>query len=349
MNRNIIPIPTGIVRNLTPYVPGEQPQGGGIIKLNTNENPYPPAPEVIEAIRGADLVRMKLYPDPMCRELRGLLAEKHGAEPEEIFVGNGSDEVLRLLFQAYLEPTDTLAMVEPTYSLYPVIAATLGAKTHVYDLGAEGDIPALPGLADSKIFVIASPNPPLGTFYPADELGRLAASAPSTLFIIDEAYVDFARGDATGLVKQYGNVVICRTFSKSYSLAGMRIGYACGSREIIGNLNRIKDSYNVNFLSQKAACAGVRAGQYYREAAARIRRDREFLTDGLRRQGFRVYNSEGNFIFAENGDGRALYEYLKAKNILVRYFNTPRLSGGVRITIGTREELTALIDAVKAM
>ncbi|MCX6999704.1 MAG: histidinol-phosphate transaminase [Candidatus Sumerlaeota bacterium] len=339
--------PTKIVQSLKPYVPGEQPQDGGFIKLNTNENPYPPAPEVIEAFRQAMPERLRLYPDPLCVELRTLLVERHKGSVSQIFVGNGSDEVLRLLFQAYLGAGDAVAMVNPTYSLYPVIAAQLGVRTKIFELGPDGEMPDFPALSSFKVFIIASPNPPYGTFYPEETLERLIKSAPSTLFIIDEAYVDFASGDATALVARYSNVVICRSYSKAFSLAGVRLGYAFGTEDIIENLFKLKDSYNVDYLSQTLGCAAVRAQAYYAGLAVRIREDRAFLTTELRRLGFKVYDSQGNFIFAENGDGGALYESLKKKMILVRYFDTPRLRTGVRITIGTRKELEALLKALR--
>ena len=169
--------PTKNVQSLKPYVPGEQPQDGGFIKLNTNENPYPPAPEVIEAFRQAAPERLRLYPDPLCVELRTLLAERHKGSVSQIFVGNGSDEVLRLLFQAYLGAGDAIAMVNPTYSLYPVIAAQLGVRTKIFEIGLDGEMPDFPALSSFKVFVIASPNPPYGTFYPVETLERLIKSA----------------------------------------------------------------------------------------------------------------------------------------------------------------------------
>ncbi|HOE62736.1 MAG TPA: histidinol-phosphate transaminase [Candidatus Sumerlaeota bacterium] len=339
--------PTEIVRKLKPYIPGEQPRGGKFIKLNTNENPYPAAPDVLIALHQAPFSQLRLYPDPLCMDLRRLLAVKHNAKVSEIFIGNGSDEVLRLLFQAYLEPSETLAMVNPTYSLYPVIAAQIGAKVEVFELGKNGELPPFPDLSAFKVFVIANPNPPYGTFYQPEILERLIASAPGTLFIIDEAYVDFADGDCLALARQYPNAAITRTFSKSSSLAGARLGYALGGEDIINNLYKLKDSYNVDYMTQVMGCAAIRAHSYYKETANHIKDDRAFLTEELRALGFKVYDSQGNFIFAENGDGKSLYEKLKKKKILVRFWDAPRLNVGVRITIGTHEELLALINAIK--
>jgi len=343
------PEPTKIVQELKPYVPGEQPRDMKYIKLNTNENPYPPAPGVFEAVKTAGLDRMRLYPDPLCKKLRGILSQKHGVETDRIFVGNGSDEVLRLLFQAYLSPGEILAITDPTYSLYPVLAATFGAGIESVPLEEEGQLPQIPDPSRFRVMVIASPNPPLGAVYSEEELEVLIKAAPSTLFIIDEAYVDFAESDCMDLSKRHENVAVCRTFSKSYSLAGIRVGYAVGCRGIIENLYKIKDSYNVNYLSQVAACAAVKAEEYYRQTASRIREDREFLAGELREMGLRVYPSQGNFIFAEGEDGRKIYEGLKAAGILVRYFDLPRLRRGVRITIGTRKEIEELLKALAGL
>lgn len=340
------PRPTRIVEKLIPYVPGEQPRDGEYIKLNTNENPYPPSPSVIEALRGEEFVRMRLYPDPICSKLRSLLAKKHDIDPVRIFVGNGSDEVLRLLFQAYLGPEDVLAMTEPTYSLYPVLAEAIGVKHASFDLDENGGLPWIPDIAKYKVFVVPNPNPPLGNFYTVAELEPLVNAAPESLFIIDEAYVDFAENDSSTLLKTCQNVVITRSFSKSYSLAGIRVGYAFGPQDIITNLYKLKDSYNVNRLSQAAAEAAVQSEEYYREISERIKKDRVFLKDELEKRGFRVSNSQGNFIFAEKDDGEILYEKLKEKKILVRFFDTPRLQSGVRITIGTRLQLESLLEAV---
>jgi histidinol-phosphate aminotransferase len=338
---------TELVKNLEPYVPGEQPQGDGYTKLNTNENPYPPAPEVLRAIQSMESRDMRKYPDPLCVNLRRILGEKHKVNPDCIFAGNGSDEVLRLIFQAYLSPGDTLGITDPTYSLYPVLAKMFGGQLRIFDLGAQGELPDTPDISLCKIFALANPNPPYGVFYPIEEVERLVSSSPSTLFIIDEAYVDFARRDSFEIVHRYDNALICRSFSKSFSLAGMRVGYAVGQARLIRNFYKIKDSYNVNSFSQAAACAALKAEDYYRENIRKIVEDRIFITGELRKLALKVYDSEGNFIFAESADGKALYEKLKAQKILVRYFDLPRLKKGVRITIGTHEEMLSLLQAIR--
>lgn len=339
---------TELVKNLEPYVPGEQPKKEeGYTKLNTNENPYPPAPEVLSAIQSMEPDELRMYPDPLCKKLRGILGEKHNITPDQIFVGNGSDEVLRLVFQAYLSPGDILGITDPTYSLYPVLANMLGADIKVFDLGLHGELPDDPDIESCKIFALANPNPPYGVFYPQEQVERLVSSNPSTLFIIDEAYVDFARGDSVEIIRRYENALISRSFSKSFSLAGIRVGYAIGQAQAIRNLYKIKDSYNVNSLSQAAACAALKAEDYYRVQIRNIVEDRIFITRELRKMGFKVYDSEGNFIFAEKGDGKTLYDKLKAQKILVRYFDLPRLKKGIRITIGTHEDLLSLVEAIR--
>jgi histidinol-phosphate aminotransferase len=338
---------TELVKNLEPYVPGEQPRDNEYIKLNTNENPYPPAPEVLKAIQSMEPGDLRKYPDPVCGNLRQVLSEKHNVTPDWIFAGNGSDEVLRLVFQAYLAPGDTLGITDPTYSLYPVLAKMFGASVKIFDLGAQGELPDAPDISLCRIFALANPNPPYGVFYPMQQVENLVSASPSTLFILDEAYVDFARGDSMEIVNRCENALVCRSFSKSFSLAGMRVGYAVGPSPLIRNLYKIKDSYNINSLSQAAACAALKAQGYYRDISRKIIEDRIFITRELRNLGFKVYDSEGNFIFAESGNGRALYEKLKERKILVRYFDLPRLKKGVRITIGTHEEMVFLLDAIR--
>jgi len=340
--------PTKLVQELKPYTPGEQPQEPGFIKLNTNESPYPPAPEVLRALETYDLKSLRLYPDPLCMRLRSLLAIKHKVPMDRIFVGNGSDEVLRLLFQAYVSEGETIAITDPTYSLYPVLAHIFGAEVKTFPLDHEGNLPRFPDLSPYRLFALANPNPPLGTFYPLGQVESLVKGAPSTLFIIDEAYVDFAEEDCVDIIRRCDNAVITRSFSKSCSLAGIRVGYVMGPLDIIQCLYKIKDSYNVCTLSQLAACAAIEAEKYYQEKADLIKAEREFLTGELRRLDFKVYNSKGNFVFAETADGKALYEYLKERKILVRYFDLPGLRNGVRISIGTHEEILALVQAVRS-
>lgn len=341
------------IAQLEAYIPGEQPREPGYIKLNTNESPYPPAPEVLEAVRkAADEALFNKYPDPTSSALRAALAQQAGVSPSQILVGNGSDEVLRLLCHAFLRGTegDRIGMVHPTYSLYKTLAAMFGCGTVVYDpQPPEYRIPAEVREAPVRILFIANPNPPIGTLYASGELAALAAADPTRLLVVDEAYVDFAGQDALQVFHAHENVVISRTFSKSYSLAGLRVGYVIAREPVIAQLDKVRDSYNVNRVSQAAAEAALRAAEYYRDRCAQIREDREYLAGRLRSLGFEVPPSHGNFVFARRSDAPELYRQLKERKILVRYFSDPALADGIRITIGTRAELNALLAAIERL
>lgn len=339
------PRPRRVVEEMHAYVPGEQPTDPAIVKLNTNEFPYPPAPEAIEAVRAAADETLRKYPHPTCGPLREALAAECGVDPDWVFVGNGSDEVLRLLFQAYVDPGDEVAITDPTYSLYPVLAAMFGGRLECYPTDADGNLKEAIFEASPRMFVIANPNPPLGTLYDSGTLGRLAAKRES-LLIVDEAYVAFAARDCLDMVRQYPNVVISRTFSKSHGLAGMRVGYAIARPEVIKALDTLRDSYNVNRASQAAALAALGARDYYLEKAAEIVRTRESVRESLLELGYEVPRSAGNFVFARSGDGEGMMEALREENVLVRHFDDPALRDGVRITIGTPEEIDRLMEAL---
>lgn len=338
------------VAKLHPYVPGEQPRESGFIKLNTNESPYPAPEQVVAAVRGeAALGVFQKYPDPVTSALRTAISERLGVSTEQILVGNGSDEVLRLICHAFLRPGsgDQIGMLYPTYVLYRTLAEMFGGGCQTFETKApDYRIPQEAYDAAVKVFFLANPNPPLGTYYPNEELARMASSRPERLLVIDEAYVDFASGSAVELLASHPNLIVSRTFSKSYSLAGLRVGFVLGSTALIGEMNKIKDSYNINRLSQAAALAAWGATDYYQEKARCICQDREFLAQQLRARGFEVPASQGNYVFARRADARALYQQLKERKILVRYFDAPMLDDGLRITVGTRTELEALLQAI---
>jgi len=338
------------VEKLHAYIPGEQPKEPGFTKLNTNENPYPPAPEVAEAIRVAlEENALQKYPDPVASGLRAAIARDLGVTRDEVFVGNGSDEVLRLICHAFLDAAagDKIGMLDPTYVLYETLAAMFGAENAVFPVQhPEYVFPKAAVDADVKVFFLPNPNPPIGTYYPAEVLQQLAAARADRLVVIDEAYVDFAPGNALEVYRARPNVMVTRTFSKSYSLAGMRVGFAVARPELILQLDKIRDSYNLNRLSQAAALAGWEAKAYHRERCEQIRTDREFLAGELRARGFDVPESHGNFVFARRAGAKELYEQLKGRKVLVRYFSTPSLADGIRITIGTRAELETLLKAI---
>ncbi|OPZ19607.1 MAG: Histidinol-phosphate aminotransferase [candidate division BRC1 bacterium ADurb.BinA364] len=343
------PLPRRAVREMSAYTPGEQPADPAIVKLNTNEFPYPPAPEVVEALRREATAALRLYPNPSAAPLRAALAELCGVAPERVFTGNGSDETLRYLFHAFAEPGDSIAILDPTYSLYPVLAKMFDERIEAH---AAGEAPRLPEslfASRARLFVVANPNPPLGVFYPLREIARLADARPEALVAVDEAYAAFAPGDCLALARERANVLVSRTFSKSHALAGMRIGYAVAHPAVIESLDKIRDSYNINRASQAVALAALDAHGYYEAKAREIVETRERLRQALLEMGYRVPPSSGNFLFARSGDGRATLEALRKRKILVRFFDDPALRDGVRITIGSPEEIDRLIEAMREL
>ena len=344
------PEPRKLFQKLTPYVPGEQPQEGGFIKLNTNENPYPPGPSVAKRVSEAVSNRLRIYPDPVCSKLRAALSARVGFPPEQILVANGSDESLRLLCTAFLEPGETIAMLSPTYSLYETLAQIADAKWAEFPVSAADDY-AFPSNAikekAAKIFFLANPNPPLGTFYDRETVRALCEARANRLVVLDEAYVDFSRGNHLSLVREFPNLAVTRTYSKAYSLAGARVGYVVAQRAVIERLYAVKDSYNVNALSQAAAIGALEDKDYYSEKIAELIATRDELRAELGALGFEVPESQGNFLFARRGDGASLYEMLKKEKILVRHFKRANLKDGVRITIGTRQQVATLLETLK--
>ena len=338
------------VERLEPYIPGEQPRGGGYIKLNTNENPYPPAPAVIEAVRHtADEAAYNKYPDPVATSLREAVATSLHVPVQQVLAGNGSDEVLRLICHAFLDPNagDSIGMLNPTYVLYQTLAEMFGAGVQSFRVQPPDYV--IPGEAVSaavKVFFLPNPNPPIGTRYPIGVLEQLAAADPARLLVVDEAYVDFASGDSMEVFRRFPNVAVTRTFSKSYSLAGMRVGFIVAREPLIAELAKIKDSYNLNRVSLAAAEAAWKSRDYYDARCREICADREWLRAELIERGFEVPASEGNFVFVRRAAAADLYARLKERKILVRYFKAAELADGVRITIGTRPELKALLAAI---
>lgn len=339
-----------LVESMQGYVPGEQLNDPGIIKLNTNEAAYPAAPAVYEAI-AAETARQTLskYPDPSCSTLRTAIADRYGISPDEVVCGNGSDEILRLIMQAFTRPGagDKIAVGNPTYTLYAVLASMFGLAVETFP--AEAPLYSLPEAlieTPAKIVFLPNPNPPIGTFYPRADLECLAAADPNRLIVIDEAYVDFAPNDALEVYRKYENIVLTRTFSKSYAMAGLRAGFAICRPELAVSLNKIKDSYNVNAVTQAAALAAWMARDYYKENIARVLEDRIFLVRELKTRGFLVAESHGNFVFARKAGAKKMYEVLKQRKVLVRYFDLPGLKDGLRISIGTHAQLEQLLKNI---
>ena len=334
------------------YTSGEQPKAGDrFVKLNTNENPYPPSPRVLRALREMDGARLRLYPDPMADKVRDVVARMHGVRREQVLCGNGSDELLNLAVRAFCGEGERVAWPTPTYSLYPVLAGIQGAEA--VEIPTEDDF-SLPvdALAATKarLMILCNPNAPTGTWAPPDVLATIADRF-SGVVVIDEAYVDFSRGDAMGLAAGRPNVLALRTLSKSYSLAGLRFGYAVGPQGLIEGLCKVKDSYNVDAVSIEGAAAALEDQAHMRAGVEKIRGERARLAGRLATLGFTVYPSESNFILARtpDGNGSAWYEGLKARGILVRYWNLSRLSDKLRITVGTPEENDALLVALERM
>ena len=334
------------------YVPGEQPQEPGFIKLNTNENPYPPSPKVRKAILGETGDRLRLYPDPDANALRKLAAQVYGFDLSNIIAGNGSDDLLAMITKAFIGEKCALACPTPTYTLYDTLVRIQGGKTVCTPYPRNYALPlkALAGKG-APVTMIASPNSPSGTAIATDALAALADSV-SGILVVDEAYADFANETALPLARERKNVIVLRTFSKSFSLAGMRIALGFAHPRIIEGLNKVKDSYNMNRLSIAAGEAALSDMPWMQRNAARILKTRETLSEALPSVGYTPFPSQGNFILARKTSGdsaRPAYEALKRRRLLVRYFDAPRLADCLRITVGTDREIEELLYAMKKL
>jgi histidinol-phosphate aminotransferase len=334
------------------YVPGYQPPDiASWIKLNTNENPYPPSPKVREAILaelGSDGASLRTYPSASSQALREAAAELYGFDPSWIIMANGSDELLNNLIRACAGQGQEVGYVHPSYSYYSTLAEIQGAVVCTYGLSDDYRIEAFPEQYHGKIFFLTTPNSPLGFAFPLDYIREMAVNCGGML-VVDEAYADFADENALDLVREYDNVVVTRTLSKSYSLAGMRLGLAIARPEIISALDKIRDHYNLDRLAQAACVAALKDQVYFSECCRRIRETREWFSNELRSIGYYVIPSQGNFVFATPPDrnGRRVYDGLYSRKILVRHFTDPLLCHGVRITIGTRAEMETTMAALR--
>jgi histidinol-phosphate aminotransferase len=341
----------GPVASLAPYVPGEQPREPGWVKLNTNENPYPPSPRVLAALRRAVNAELRLYPEPASDSLRAAAAAVYGVSADQILVGNGSDELLSIVVRALVGPGDRVAYPVPTYTLYDTLVAIQEGEPVALPYPRDFSLPAALAESGARVVFVCNPNSPSGTLIPRDEIAALARRSDGVV-VVDEAYIDFAAGEASALplLGSLPNLVVLRSFSKSFSLAGMRIGLAFASREIVAGMLKIKDSYNVDRLALAAGCAALADLEWMRRNVRRIRRTRERLSRSLRSLGFEVYPSAANFVLARRpGESlRPLYEALKSERILVRYFAAPELEDAIRITVGTPAEIQRLLAAIRA-
>lgn len=354
-----LPAANAHVVAMSPYVPGEQPQGGGWVKLNTNENPYPPSLRSLEAIRVAlvnDGAALRLYPSPDSAPLREAVARFHGFEAANVVAGNGSDDILNLLIRAYAGPGRPIGMLNPSYSLYPVLAAAQHAevvKVEVTDaLGVDVDAVARCG---ASIFFLTNPNAPLGVAFATDVVRSLAKAFPG-LLVVDEAYAAFAAADCVALVREFPNVVVTRTMSKAHALAGLRVGYALCPPAVAEVLHRVRDSYNVDRLAQVAAAAALDDREWLDVTVAQVRATRDRLAAALRQLGWQVNPAAGNFVLAAPVSTKRAasvetaahcFEFLRARKILVRRFPNHRLTEkSLRISVGTEQETDVFLQAV---
>ena len=338
---------------LAGYVPGEQPGDEKVIKLNTNENPYPPSPRVLAALRKAINRSLRLYPEPLAYSLRAVAASMYGVKRENILAGNGSDEILSIIMRSFIGPQDRVAFPVPTYSLYDTLIAIQEGQPRPVDYPPDFSLPETLAAQNAAVTFLCNPNSPSGTLVTLPDVERLAR-AVSGILVVDEAYVDFAETEGASslpLINRLPNLIVLRTFSKSFSLAGMRVGLAFASEEIITGMIKVKDSYNLDRLSLVAATAALQDLPWMRRNVRRIQRSRRDLSTGLRKMGFEVYPSHANFVMARKAgqDLKRLYERLKAQQIFVRYFDVPGLRDSLRITVGTPQEIRALLKEMKAM
>jgi histidinol-phosphate aminotransferase len=330
------------------YEPGYQPKQVDVIKLNTNEHPYPPSPAVMKVLAEIRPEQLRRYPDPLAIAFRQAAAEVNGVESECIMACNGGDELLRIAFEAFCDENHPVAYPVPTYSLYPVLANLQNCKAIEVPFDNEFNLPAKLAGTNAALTIVCNPNAPTGSFVSVEELASLADELSGVL-LIDEAYVDFAERNCTELVKDFDNVIILRSMSKGYSLAGLRFGYAIAQPDIITGLMKVKDSYNVDTISIALATAAIKDQQYFRENIEKIKTGRRELTEQLRALKFNVRESHTNFVLAEskNHSAAQIYDELVKRNIYVRYFNLPGLDDKLRITIGTKEQNQKLISALQ--
>jgi len=336
------------VDRLAGYVPGFQPKVRDFVKLNTNENPYPPSPAVLEAIR-AQFDRLRLYPDPTADVAREQVATLHDVAVDNVIIGNGSDELLTLAIRAFVEAGETVSFPEPTYSLYEVLVRIQGAVNRPVPFADDWSLPEALFGNDSPLTFLANPNAPTGTLLPTDAVRKLADSLDGML-LVDEAYADFAETNCMTLATECGNVIVTRSLSKSYSLAGLRVGFAVASAEIIAGLMKIRDSYNVDRLAAAGAAAAIADEAHLEANTGRIRKTRARLTEELAKLGFETLPSQANFVLTRPPGGLPAKDYFDAlweRLILVRWFDRDRVRDFVRISIGTDEETDKLLDATR--
>ena len=341
-------------KNLEVYTPGEQPQDMVYTKLITNESPYPAAPEVVASISREDIENLRLYSDPECKPLVKKLAETFQVLPENVFVANGSDDILNFAFMAFSGEPAKAAFPDITYGFYQVFADLHQVESIIFPLSDDFSIDHKQYCGLDCMIVLANPNAQVGRALSVEQLEQVIATNPDHVVLIDEAYVDFGAQSCVPLVNKYSNLLVVQTFSKSRSMAGARLGFAIGSKELIEDLNKIKYStnpYNINRLTMAAGTAALRAEDYYKANCHKIIEAREYTTKALTELGFSVIPSQANFVFAAHpdADGETVYRELKKRGILVRHFSSPRISNYNRITIGTMSQMELLVETLKTV
>jgi histidinol-phosphate aminotransferase len=341
-----------LTQSLEPYIPGEQPKDKKYIKLNTNENPYPPSPKVIAAINKATDDTLRLYPDPNCDELRQTAASYYNLSTEEVFIGNGSDEVLAFAFMTFFSNKKPVFFADITYSFYKVYANLCNLEPKIIPLDDEFKIPVDEFCVENGGIVIPCPNAPTGESISVEGLKKILDYSKDSVVIVDEAYIDFGGESMTKYINEYPNLLVVHTLSKSRALAGLRVGFAMGHKDLIEGLNRVKNSFNSYTLDRLAlvgANAAIEDDEYFKEISQKIINTREITTRRLRELNFNVLPSKANFVFISHPQvgAKTLFQELRNRGILVRYFNQPRIDNFLRVTIGTDEEMSLFIDALR--
>ena len=340
------------IKSISPYVPGEQPKDKKYIKLNTNENPYPPSPNVINKIKSMNLDNMRLYPDPDVTLLKDRIASYYNLKRNQVFVGNGSDEILAFIFMTFFNKSDNIYYPDITYSFYPVYSDLFGLNEIAIPLNKYFEINIEDYFRLNGHIIITNPNAPTSIALTLKEVEKIIINNPNNLIIVDEAYVDFGAESSVSLIDKYDNLLVVQTFSKSRSYAGMRLGYALGNKNIIEGLERLKfsfNSYTINRISIESAIESFDDDEYFQNCRNKIIETRRYTTSELLKLGFNVLDSKSNFLFIShsNVSAKILYQKLRDNGILVRYFDKPKIDNFLRVTIGTDEEMKEFIKCLK--
>jgi len=341
-----------LTKKLVPYVPGEQPKDKKYIKLNTNECPYPPSPKVLEAIKNAANADLRLYPAPECDDLRKTIADFYGIKMEEVYIGNGSDEILAFAFQAFFNPGEKVLFPDITYSFYPVYCELYNIDYETIPLDEDFNVPTQMFLRENGGIIISNPKAPTAKYMSLDEIKTILDYNSEKVVIIDEAYIDFGGESAVGLIKDYPNLLVAQTLSKSRSLAGLRVGLVIGNKELIDGIIRVKNSFNsytIDRLAMVGAIEAFKDTEYFEDIRQKVINTREWVSKELREMGFVVLDSKANFVFISNDkvDAETIFKSLKEKGILVRYFKKPRIDNFLRVSIGTDEEMREFVAALR--